>query len=672
MNSIGNEVKEIITQTFKNNGISNDADDPYVITIGKTHRTDLRLIAFLSKMFDPSSGISPMNPTDKDLKIVVATIGDLEKGKSLDDSEYMQLFSQELKELLRKAGNVTEAYSLILDLLTHVKSSIEKQIVFDASVVEHIQNEKSKALAGAPSFFDLVTKYNQVQDKSLIDQKELINYWYQSFDYYSYTDFHGELIKDPNVIKWVFNHANDQMLNLDRAEIIEHFVNIGDKKSVNLCFKTYLSSLSDSLLKCRPYNYDSYQEDGVNFAEKLIDHFLDSLDKERSIREKDNLSLIKKHILKMKTVLDSRYNLMLDAELSRLSRSKKEQEKYIIPLMKLASAYANTPYSFPYNSDLIKRFTPEFIERSIRVLCCSGRIDIIRELLNLFLNMNNCSGKDQFQRTMNDFIREADGKNLSKLFKLDHELFVKWLNTMPSDGYKNRVLDELKNVNRNLAKQYSDLVKSNKGDGITELRDDFFFRKGYGKITYDEITYWTKPSKGGLYIPEIVLLDRCEKGYYPTSSDYYNYDYWEKHYGISAVELLKTLEARGFIKMGNARDSLALHTVSELKRILDSKGIKSRSSKADIIMQVRIHFDDKELQQFNIQPVYVLTDAGKRELNENKYAFTDGIEYKKIGDHAHVSIWEINMFFNGIVPEDYVETMKNTLIQTEEYLLSTD
>lgn len=68
-------------------------------------------------------------------------------------------------------------------------------------------------------------------------------------------------------------------------------------------------------------------------------------------------------------------------------------------------------------------------------------------------------------------------------------------------------------------------------------------------VTFEERRKSSRPSRGGLYVAEIMLLAYCEKGKYPKPKGGYPGFWWFK-YGIRNVGgALKSLEERGFIAL---------------------------------------------------------------------------------------------------------------------------
>lgn len=127
------------------------------------------------------------------------------------------------------------------------------------------------------------------------------------------------------------------------------------------------------------------------------------------------------------------------------------------------------------------------------------------------------------------------------------------------------------------------------------------------------------PSERGLYPAEILLLDFCTKGQFPNPKGGYQ-GFWWFEYGIRNVgAVLKTLEERGFIALGSAKDALKSLTIPQLKDILATKEISTKGKKGDLVERAKLYMSEEEILSIGLQPKYLLTDLGKQELEDNAY-----------------------------------------------------
>ena len=168
-------------------------------------------------------------------------------------------------------------------------------------------------------------------------------------------------------------------------------------------------------------------------------------------------------------------------------------------------------------------------------------------------------------------------------------------------------------------------------------------------ITFEERKQSTYPSKRGLYVAEIMLLEYCSQGKYPKPKGGYPGLWWFK-YGIRDVgHALESLKDRGFIQWAPKSGNLVGMKVDELKQILISAGLSDNGKKADLISRIKDNIPEDRLDIPDYVPKYELTDLGKKELEENGYVpymhrhnhLTT--EDSKFGDTF--TVWDINKLF---------------------------
>lgn len=82
-------------------------------------------------------------------------------------------------------------------------------------------------------------------------------------------------------------------------------------------------------------------------------------------------------------------------------------------------------------------------------------------------------------------------------------------------------------------------------------------------IPFDERKTISYPSKNGLFVAEILLLEYCSYGTYPYPKNGYP-GFWWFTYGIRNVGFrLKSLEERGFIKINRKNNKYYLTSIGE-------------------------------------------------------------------------------------------------------------
>lgn len=168
-------------------------------------------------------------------------------------------------------------------------------------------------------------------------------------------------------------------------------------------------------------------------------------------------------------------------------------------------------------------------------------------------------------------------------------------------------------------------------------------------IPFEERKKISYPSKRGLYVAEIKLLEYCKIGNYPKPSSGYPGLWWFE-FGIRDVgHALETLEQRGFIKWAPKINSVSKLKLDELKQILNSQGLSTSGKKAELVERIIKEIPEDKLDIPNYIPKYELTPLGSVELEDNGY-----IPY--LNHHRHLTVedatfgepfnvWMINKLF---------------------------
>lgn len=197
---------------------------------------------------------------------------------------------------------------------------------------------------------------------------------------------------------------------------------------------------------------------------------------------------------------------------------------------------------------------------------------------------------------------------------------------------------------------YSDTV----GDGTPWAREI---------ITFSERKKISYPSKGGLYVAEILLLQYCSYGNYPHPRQGYP-GFWWFDYGIRNVgAALASLESRGYIEYASAIDSLQSMTVPQLRDLANSYGLKLGGKKADVIAGIVGNIPADSLEIYVTDRKYRLTQKGEEELAANIYvplmhnAPDKTIEGSMYGEEFNV--WSINRILGENDFQDYASVIQS-------------
>ena len=130
------------------------------------------------------------------------------------------------------------------------------------------------------------------------------------------------------------------------------------------------------------------------------------------------------------------------------------------------------------------------------------------------------------------------------------------------------------------------------------------------------------PSKNGLQPGEIILLSHAPK--FMTNQTEFP-EYWLYEYGLDDPKtVLSRLFEKGFIELASPKETLNLFKVPELKKICAEHGLKVSGRKAELISRISDTLTDEEVEKLLPDRSYVLTEAGKKEINDNHYIFDIG------------------------------------------------
>ncbi len=151
-----------------------------------------------------------------------------------------------------------------------------------------------------------------------------------------------------------------------------------------------------------------------------------------------------------------------------------------------------------------------------------------------------------------------------------------------------------------------------------------------------------RPDAHGLYPSELVMLSLAEK--YKTNETNFP-KYLTYTYEISnPLKMLKDLQVKGFIEIGNAKDCLPEYKLTELKEIASILNVSVKGKKAEIVEQLS-NIPDDVLGEIVKERTWKLTNKGTEALKANPY-----IQYF-IEKHSYnvtdvgIDIWTVNKEF---------------------------
>lgn len=170
-------------------------------------------------------------------------------------------------------------------------------------------------------------------------------------------------------------------------------------------------------------------------------------------------------------------------------------------------------------------------------------------------------------------------------------------------------------------------------------------------ISFEQRKAMSYPSKRGLFVAEVLLLEYVSYGKYPGPKNGYP-GFWWFEYGIRDVgAVLSDLEYKGFIEYAPLMDNLNGLTVTDLKAILEKYEIKATGKKADLIEAIKSNLTEEQLGEVISERKYRLTIVGEMELADNEYVPYMHKARSKTSEDGRFgpvyNVWSINKLLKG-------------------------
>lgn len=234
------------------------------------------------------------------------------------------------------------------------------------------------------------------------------------------------------------------------------------------------------------------------------------------------------------------------------------------------------------------------------------------------------SGRPTFMRKLLDFL------NLNKRAKNQAQKMITYSESQPI----NQTTPE---CNSYITHEEIEEITSNKGESEVLYKDKY--NGEYRNIdTYREIKFTEKK----FHVPEVqicaaILLDRSKNGSRIMDNSQYPL-YFARQYGIVNISRLhQWLYEQGYLRPALLSEALRVYKVSELKRILESLGLKQNGNKLVLINRIIDSIDDTDKER-------ILNQCDSLFMTEKGWAFlqanNDYVMYHK--KSYHVSFEEFN------------------------------
>ena len=171
---------------------------------------------------------------------------------------------------------------------------------------------------------------------------------------------------------------------------------------------------------------------------------------------------------------------------------------------------------------------------------------------------------------------------------------------------------------------------------------------------YRELMESAIPSARGLYPPEILMLDYAP--HYKSNEDSFQ-QFWGWYAVEDPLQLLHSLEERGFLENAGLETTLNKLTIPEIKELLRSYNLRRTGAKAVLIQNLLDGVARSTLEGLFPYHWYRLTDAGRQELEENEYILF--MHRSRLYDP---DIWGLNRL-TGDAPAEYMSRLKQYYVQ---------
>ena len=167
------------------------------------------------------------------------------------------------------------------------------------------------------------------------------------------------------------------------------------------------------------------------------------------------------------------------------------------------------------------------------------------------------------------------------------------------------------------------------------------------------------PSNTGLYPHEIIALDYANH-FTTTQKDFQSF--WLYRYSIDNMQnILKSLLQRGYLTIGGIESTLNNKTLTQLKSVLQSNGLKITGKKSTLIQSLLMSAPEEKLWEVFPEKYYLITEKGIAELEKNKYVV---VTHKL--DFDGLSPWSVNKLIHENPNKSYSEIILDYLLKNAQ------
>lgn len=163
------------------------------------------------------------------------------------------------------------------------------------------------------------------------------------------------------------------------------------------------------------------------------------------------------------------------------------------------------------------------------------------------------------------------------------------------------------------------------------------------------------PSRNGLKIPEIMVLDYAET-FTTATKDIHNFWYYDFGFEIEDIHnTLDILMKKELIQIAPVKEMIKKFTIPKIKEILKELGLKQSGKKAELLDRLFENTSDEYLESKVTEKSFMLTDAGKQELKENDYVLY--FHRRNYVYCINFTVWKMNKLLHDNPDKNYREIM---------------
>ena len=246
---------------------------------------------------------------------------------------------------------------------------------------------------------------------------------------------------------------------------------------------------------------------------------------------------------------------------------------------------------------------------------------------------------------------ELSGKYFNEVTKY---LKTKYMNNSNTETKQQTSENQSVSAEEKTASDINDIQKQNVNLNTEENYNSASYRDERLKEVRKNIEK-SYPSRNGLKIPEIMVLDYAET-FTTATKDIHNF--WYYNFGFEIEDIHNTLDMlmkKELIQTAPVKEMIKKYTIPKIKELLKERGLKLSGKKAELLDRLFENADDEYLESRVTEKGFVLTEAGKQELKENDYVLY--FHRRNYVYCINFTVWQMNKLLHENPDKNYREIM---------------